>query len=104
MNVTTAIAPDSFTISSEEVAEVLHCTVETVRQLLAQGVLPGMKPGKEWIIPRAAFTEAINAYALDQAGQRRKQLAQAAVSIPAGAGHTWMVPNKRGRPRKRPGP
>lgn len=84
------------TMTLEEASEALRCQgILTVRQLLADGELPGIKPGKEWVIPRAAFWHAVNEMAVKEAHFRKQ----------ARAGQTAQVvqlPEKKkpGRPRQ----
>lgn len=51
-----------------EAAEYLECSPTRVLGLLRTGVLPGVKLGQSWVIPRAAFYEAVAALAVSRAG------------------------------------
>ena len=71
-------------IPIEEAAQVLECTPERVVQLLKHGELPGVKIGRPWIIPRAAFFQRLNEKALEEAADRRqRRAAPAAAPAPA---------------------
>lgn len=45
-------------LTVEEVAEILKVNIDTVRRLLRQGELPGVKVGRHWRVER----EALRAY------------------------------------------
>lgn len=62
-------------ITVEEIALVLLCTEHQVIELLRNGTLPGMKPGRSWVIPRVAFITAVNAWA-ERAAHDIAQIAQ----------------------------
>jgi len=51
-------------ITVEEVADFLECSKVRVQDMLREGLLPGWKPGKAWVIPRAAFYDAVNVAAV----------------------------------------
>ena len=88
---------DGEKISVADAAEYLECTATRVLELLREGQLPGMKYGKAWVIPRAAFFDAVNVAAVqaqavlfDEAKRRKVSPEQL----------ERMVPKKRpGRPR-----
>ena len=61
-------------IEPDEIAALLKCTVETVFNELRAGSLPGVKPGREWVIPRQAFFDHINLRAGAEAAARRSGL------------------------------
>lgn len=61
-------------LSIDQVAELLHCEPATAAEQFAKGVLPGLKFGRQWIAPRQAFFERLNALALEQAAERREAL------------------------------
>ena len=69
--------PDLFRefITVEGIALVLLCTEHQVIELLRNGTLPGMKPGRSWVIPRVAFITAVNAWA-ERAAHDVAQVAQ----------------------------
>lgn len=50
-------------LSLDDAARVLQCTENQVIELLRNGTLPGMKPGRSWVIPHQAFVTAVNAWA-----------------------------------------
>jgi excisionase family DNA binding protein len=62
-------------LSINEAAAMLECTRETLVDHLKQGSLPGLKIGRSWVLPRAAFVDAINALAVHQALERRSEAA-----------------------------
>lgn len=45
-------------LSTEEVAEILHCTPETVRERTPHD-LPGVKFGRDWVYAESALIEAV---------------------------------------------
>ncbi len=55
-----------------EAAEYLECSPTRVLELLRTGVIPGVKLGQSWVIPRQAFYEAVAALAVAQAGVARR--------------------------------
>lgn len=61
-------------IEPDEIAALLKCTVETVFNELRAGSLPGIKPGREWVVPRQAFFDHINLRASAEAASRRAGL------------------------------
>jgi excisionase family DNA binding protein len=90
-------------IEVSEVCQHFDCTELTVVVMLRDGRLPGVKFGRDWRIPRHAFWQRVNEMALEQAAQRRADVAAQqpvaqgphASSNPAPA-HTYRG---RGRPR-----
>jgi hypothetical protein len=54
-----------------EACAMLKCEWLTLRGLLADGTLPGLKISKVWVIPRAAFIQRVNALASEQAAERQ---------------------------------
>ena len=79
-------------LTAEEVAEMLLCDIVTAADRLNRGVIPGLKFGRSWVIPAAAFYQRLNEMALEEAAQRR---AESTPRVPA----TQQQPRKRGRPR-----
>ena len=63
----------STTYTIDQVANILECEPETAVERIMCGDLPGLKIGRGWIIPVAAFTQRLNELALEQAETRRKQ-------------------------------
>ena len=45
--------------SVQEIAQYLLCCSETVKRLLREGKLPGIKIGRRWLIPKAQLTESL---------------------------------------------
>ena len=45
-------------LNVQEVARMLGCSQQYVRQLLRQGRLPGQKVGRDWVIPEKAARSA----------------------------------------------
>ena len=82
-------------LSVEVVAEELECGPEQVIEELKAGVLPGLKFGRGWIIPRAAFIQTVNELALARMKERRLQ------AVPVGTGPQLVEKKKPGRPRLR---
>ncbi len=52
-----------------EAAEYLECSPTRVLELLRTGVVPGVKLGQSWVIPRQAFYEAVAALAEERAAR-----------------------------------
>jgi hypothetical protein len=83
---------------------LLRCGPIKFRELLAEGVYPAVKEGKEWVVPRDAFLAELNARATRQMLERRKKPAQSesgnvvslGVGIPVG-----QKQDGRGRPARR---
>ena len=78
-------------LTAEEVAEMLLCDIVTAADRLNRGVIPGLKFGRSWVIPAAAFYQRLNEMALEEAAQRR---AESTPRLPPA-----QQPKKRGRPR-----
>lgn len=79
------------TLTVEQVAELLLCDKETAAERLNRGELPGLKFGRSWIVPSAAFFQRLNELALEQSEHRRS----AGDPTPASP----KQKQKRGRPR-----
>jgi excisionase family DNA binding protein len=47
-------------LTVSQVAAMLACTEATVRELLNAGHLPGVKYGRDWVIPLEALLERVN--------------------------------------------
>lgn len=60
-------------LTSDEVAAILHCEAQTVREQARLGELPGVKFGRDWIFPVDALQESLNRIAREQADSRRKK-------------------------------
>lgn len=61
-------------LTDNDVADLLHCTPETVQEWTRCGKLPGIKPGRHWVYPRAALMEALNDLAREQKPDRPRTL------------------------------
>ena len=71
----------------EQAAALLGCSAKTVEEMARDGRLPGLKPGVSWVFPAGALARRLDELALEEAAQRRKQPATAAVAQqPAAAG------------------
>lgn len=57
-------------IPLDEVCALFDCKEDRVVRMLRAGELPGIKLGRDWRIPRAAFWQAINDLAIKEAGER----------------------------------
>lgn len=84
-----------------DAAESLDCTPERVIELLKDGVLPGLKIGRGWVIPRDAFFAEVNLLAKARMVERAREH-----GVTTGAvGHVVRFPaaaeKKPGRPRLR---
>jgi excisionase family DNA binding protein len=77
-------------LTDEQVAELLHCHVQTVQEWTRVGKLPGIKPGRSWIYPRQALLDALNEMARQKPEREVRTLAVA------------QPQPQRGRPRKVP--
>ena len=84
-------------ITLEEIAIVLMCSEDRVLVLIREGRIPAIKPGKAWVVPRAAFVSAVNDWAMKDA-----KIAQGP-DEPAPLAQSELVytPAKRGRGRPR---
>lgn len=107
-------SPDSFALAAlagvdvaacftmAEVTEICDCSAETIVARIEAGELVGVKFGRGWIFPRAAFLQRLNDHALEVAQQRRAAArgdAPAAISpAPAPAA---PAPSARVTPRSR---
>lgn len=69
-------------MTSDEVAAILHCEAQTVREQARLGELPGVKFGRDWVFPVDALQEALNRIAREQADSRRKKPEPVAVFHP----------------------
>lgn len=54
-------------VSIEEACQFLECEKPKLQELLREGILPGLKLGKAWVIPRVAFFDAVNRLAAEEA-------------------------------------
>jgi len=50
-------------LTVDAVAELLCCDPQTVREATRQGRLPAVKFGRDWVYPRQALLDALNAMA-----------------------------------------
>lgn len=70
-------------LTVEEAADVLRCTPATVMEELRSGNLPGVKIGKEWVIPTEAFYARLNELAVAEMKFRREtRIPEGAVLLP----------------------
>ena len=51
-----------------QVANMLACSEATVRELLNAGHLPGVKYGRDWVVPHDALIERVNKAARNNVG------------------------------------
>ncbi|WP_153116261.1 MerR family transcriptional regulator [Rhodocyclus tenuis] len=86
------------TLRLEHVAKILQCDRETACRRLAGGDLPGLKFGRSWIVPAAAFYQRINELAIEQAAERKV----AGRPAPMLGSASDPPPRRRGRERFRP--
>lgn len=84
-------------LNIDQVAELLLCEPATAAEQFAKGVLPGLKFGRQWIAPRQAFFERLNALALEQAAERRESFAKRCAPV-----GVQLPPVTRGRRRNIP--
>lgn len=105
-----AAVPGALTVT--DVASILRCDEETAAERVIKGDLPGVKFGRSWIIPAAAFFQRLNELALEEAEARRaeraKELQDAAAKAAKAAAAPLSVampsPSQRGRVRRTPPP
>ena len=69
-------------LSVAEVAALLECREDTVRERAAAGRLPGLKYGRDWVFPTAALLDAIDKQARDEAEARRRPAPRGATLTP----------------------
>lgn len=79
-------------LTVKDVADMLGCEEDTVRDKTRQRELPGLKFGRDWVYPRQALLDALN----QMAAQAK------AKSEPANVKTLVPVQGQRGRPRKVP--
>jgi excisionase family DNA binding protein len=74
-------------LSVADVAALLQCSDETVREQAVAGTLPGVKFGRDWVFPAPALLDAIDQQARDEAENRRRPAPSGATltSVPRGA-------------------
>jgi len=82
-------------IEQAEACTVLKCGMVVLHEALQKGILPGMKMGKEWVIPRQAFFAAVNKLAVEEAQERRRAALTNSPQQPP------LMPQKRGPGRPR---
>lgn len=58
-------------LSVDQVAQLLLCAPDTVRELARSGELPGFKPGRDWIFPAGALFARLDQLATASAEERR---------------------------------
>jgi hypothetical protein len=76
-------------LSSAQVAELLHCSVQTVELRARKGDLPGLQFGNGWVFPVGALHQRLNELALEAARERAKP------KTPAPTATLRAVPTKR---------
>lgn len=59
-------------ITPEQAAPLLDCSPETVVEHCKAGRLAGLKLGRSWVLPAAAFWQSLNTLALAEAEKRRE--------------------------------
>lgn len=69
------------TISFEEACSLIKCTPETLSEKLRTGELPGVKFGREWVIPRDAFCMRLNEMAITESRLRREAQHRASADV-----------------------
>lgn len=65
-------------LSVDQAAELLLCAPDTVRDMLRDGRLAGVKVGRDWVLPAGAFYARLDQLALEQAQERRTPASPAA--------------------------
>lgn len=106
----TDVPVDPEILGIEELAMRLRCKEEMASTLLAQGVLPGLKFGRSWIVPRHSLLLRLNKLALDQAEERAAKLKPSTSPEPSNAPASALAvvarpePQQAGRGARRPVP
>ncbi|MBT9511350.1 MAG: helix-turn-helix domain-containing protein [Acidovorax sp.] len=85
-------------LSIEQVASLLSCEATTVAEHLKNGLLPGLKFGRHWVVPARAFFERINEMAHEQAAMRRDEKKRARTPL------AHVIPPSAGGQRRRAPP
>jgi excisionase family DNA binding protein len=78
-------------LSVDQAAELLLCTPATVRDMLRDGRLAGVKVGRDWVLPAGAFYARLDQLAIEQAQERR------APAQPAATLHPMPAPSPAGQ-------
>jgi excisionase family DNA binding protein len=78
-------------LSVDQAATLLLCTPATVRDMLRDGRLAGVKVGRDWVLPAGAFYARLDQLALEQAQERR------APAQPAATLHAMPAPSPAGQ-------
>ena len=60
-------------ISLAEACAFLECAEPKLLELIHRGVIPAVKPGKAWVIPRCTFFTAVGGWAYESARAAKKQ-------------------------------
>ena len=71
---------DSAFLDADDVALLLRCDVSTVETKLRDGVIPGVKIGRGWIVPKPALVQVMSEQAIEHAAELRARRAPAAPS------------------------
>lgn len=81
----------------DEACSLLSCGPYRLADLLKSGQLPGLKIGREWVVPRRAFFERVNEMAVNGslARMRQREREEAARPLP----NPQVGERPRGRPR-----
>lgn len=58
-------------LTVDQVAQLLDCSADTVRELARKGALAGLKPGRDWIFPAGALYARLDEMAIAEAAERR---------------------------------
>lgn len=58
-------------LTVDQVAQLLACTADTVRELARDGTLAAIKPGRDWIFPAGALYARLDELAIAEAASRR---------------------------------
>jgi excisionase family DNA binding protein len=88
-------------VSIEEACQFLECEKPKLLELLREGVVPGLKYGKAWVIPREAFFGAMNRLACSDADKLAQALAAEREAVrKAQAAIEAAKPKPAGAPRR----
>ncbi|WP_298929796.1 helix-turn-helix domain-containing protein [uncultured Ramlibacter sp.] len=74
-------ATDKDILDVVEAAEIVGCCERTMKQLLRDGVLPGIKLGKGWRVPRAELVRELSLIAVTGLNLKRQALNRAHAAL-----------------------
>ena len=85
-------------LTVDQVATLMGCQADTVREHARSGAVPGLQWGRDWVFPAGALLRRLDELALEQAATRRDPPNPSGQLLPiTGAANT-----PRGRARRAP--